>query len=107
MKTYLPTAAIALVCSTLSLGCNFPQFSAKRDFQKVIPINSQVDVHVQTFNGSISVTPSDQSEISLVAHIKAHGNSQDEADAALDSLVPEIDTTTSAITIACKKRNQV
>ena len=55
----------------------------------------------------ITVTPSDQSEIQMVAHAKAYGNSQEEADAALEALVPEIDTTTSAVTIAWKKRNQM
>lgn len=106
MKTLTYTLATAIVGLALTSGCNVPQFSAKRDFEKVIPINSQVDVNVQTFNGNITVTPSDQSEIQLVAHIKAYGHSQEEADSALETLVPEIDTTTSAITIACKKRIQ-
>ncbi len=43
----------------------------------------------------------------MIAHVKAYGYSQEEADSALESLMPEIDTTTSAITIACKKRNQM
>ncbi len=107
MKKRICTLATAIVGLTLWSGCNVPQFSAKRDFEKIIPINSQVDVNVQTFNGSITVTPCDQSEIQMVAHVKAYGYSQEEADSALDALVPEIDTTTSAITIACKKRNQM
>lgn len=106
MKTLTSTFAIAVLYAACFSGCNTPQFSAKRDFQKVIPINSQVDVNVQTFNGSITITPSTQPEIELIAHIKAHGFNQEEADAALDSLSPDIDTTASAITIACKKRNQ-
>ena len=107
MKASTPAFAIATIGLTLLAGCNMPQFSAKRDFEKIIPINSQVDVNVQTFNGSITVTPSDLSEIQLVAHAKAYGYSQEEADSALEALVPEIDTTTSAVTIACKKRNQM
>ena len=87
-------------------GCNMPQFSAKRDFEKVIPINSQVNVNAETFNGSITVTPTDQSEVSLVAHMKSYGYTQEEADSALDTLVPNIDTTASALTIACKRRSQ-
>lgn len=106
MKTLASTFAIALIGIAIFSGCNTPQFSAKRDFQKVIPINSQVDVNVETFNGNIIVTPTDKSEIELVAHIKTYGYSQEEADAALESVVPEIDTTTNAITIVCKKRNQ-
>lgn len=107
MKTFASSLAAVSLWTALFSGCNAPQFSAKRDFQKVIPINSQVNVNVQTFNGNITITPSDQPEIDLIAHIKAYGYSQEEADAALDALSPEIDTTTSAITIACKKRNQV
>jgi DUF4097 and DUF4098 domain-containing protein YvlB len=101
------TLSLATMLSVFFIGCNAPQFSAKRDFQKVIPINSQVDVNVQTFNGSISVTPSDQPEIELIAHIKAFGYSQEEADSALEALSPEIDTTASSLTVTCKKRNQV
>ena len=106
MKTPASTLAMAAILAACFTGCNTPQFSAKRDFEKTIPINSQVDVNVQTFNGSITVTPTDQPEIYLVAHIKAYGYSQEEADTALESLSPEIDTTTTAITIASKKRNQ-
>jgi len=106
MKTIASALAIASFGVALLSGCNMPQFSAKRDFQKVIPINSQVDVNVETFNGSITVSPTDQSEIELVAHIKTYGYTQEEADAALEMVGPEIDTTASTITIACKKRNQ-
>lgn len=107
MKSLAPTFACVAFCAALLTGCNAPQFSAKRDFEKVIPINSQVDVNVQTFNGSITVTPSEVSEISLVAHAKSYGNTQEEAEAVLESLVPHIDTTATAITIECKKRNQL
>jgi len=106
MKTLASTFAIAFVGFAIFSGCNMPQFSAKRDFQKVIPINSQVNVNAETFNGNITVSPTDQSEVELIAHIKAHGYTQEEADAALDSLAPEIDTTASALTIVCKRRNQ-
>jgi len=106
MKTLASTFAIASFGFAIFSGCNMPQFSSKRDFQKVIPINSQVNVIAETFNGSITVSPADQSEVELVAHIKAYGYTQDEADAAVDSLTPEIDTTASALTIACKRRNQ-
>ena len=106
MKTLASAFAIASLGIAIFSGCNTPQFSAKRDFNKVIPINSQVDVNVETFNGSITVAPTDQSEIELVAHIKTYGYTQEEADAALEGVVPEIDTTTSAITISCKKRSQ-
>ena len=97
---------MAAIGVALLSGCNLPNFSAKRDFQTVIPINSQVDVNVQTFNGSITVTPTDQSEIELIAHVKAYGNTQEEADAAVETLFPEIDTTTTAITIEVKRRAQ-
>ena len=107
MKTIASAFAIASIGVALISGCNTPQFSAKRDFQKVIPINSQVDINVETFNGSITVTPTDQSEIELVAHIKTYGYSQEDADAALEVVMPEIDTTASAITISCKKRNRM
>ena len=106
MKTRFSTFPVAAILALGILGCNAPQFSAKRDFQKVIPINSQVDVNVETFNGSITVTPSDQPQIELVAHVRAYGFTQDDADAALESLSPEIDTSTTAITITSKKRNQ-
>lgn len=106
MKSYSPTFAVATIGIALLSGCNLPNFSAKRDFETVIPINSQVDVNVQTFNGSITVTPTDQSEIELIAHAKAYGNTQEEADAALETLFPEIDTTTTAITIGIKRRTQ-
>jgi DUF4097 and DUF4098 domain-containing protein YvlB len=106
MKTIASAFAITSIGFAFLSGCNTPQFSAKRDFQKVIPINSRVDVNVETFNGNITVTPTDQSEIELVAHIKTYGYTQEEADAALETVVPEIDTTTSAISIECKKRNQ-
>ncbi len=107
MKSLVPSLAIVVLNAALFAGCNAPQFSATRDFEKVIPINSQVDVNVQTFNGSINVTPSSESEITLVAHAKAYGNTQAEVETALESLVPQIDTTTTAINIECKKRNQL
>ena len=106
MKTLASTFAMASFGIAIFSGCNMPQFSAKRDFEKVIPINSQVNVNAETFNGSITVTPTDQSEVSLVAHMKSYGYTQEEADSALDSLVPNIDTTASALTIACKRRSQ-
>lgn len=106
MKTLATTFAMASFGFAIFTGCNMPQFSAKRDFKKVIPINSQVNVNAETFNGSISVTPTDQAEVELIAHIKAHGYTQEDADAALDSLTPIIDTTASELTIACKRRNQ-
>jgi DUF4097 and DUF4098 domain-containing protein YvlB len=106
MKTLASTFAMASLGIAIFSGCNMPQFSAKRDYEKVIPINSQVNVNAETFNGSITVTPTDQSEVALVAHIKSYGYTQEEADAALDSLSPAIDTTASALTIACKRRNQ-
>ena len=90
MKSLVPSLAIVVLNAALFAGCNAPQFSATRDFEKVIPINSQVDVNVQTFNGSINVTPSSESEITLVAHAKAYGNTQAEAETALESLVPQI-----------------
>lgn len=86
-------------------GCDMPAFSAKRDFQKTIPVNSQVEVIAETFNGSLEVTPSETSEIELVAHIKAYGHTQEEADQYLEELQPEIETSTSAVTIRCKKRS--
>ena len=107
MKSLPLYFAIPSIVAALFTGCNAPQFSAKRDFEKVIPINSQVDVNVQTFNGSITVTPSEESEISLIAHAKSYGNTQEEADTALELLTPQIDTTATAITIECKKRNQI
>jgi len=106
MQTITSTFALASVGILLITGCNVPQFSAKRDFEKIIPINSQVNVNVKTFNGNITVTPSDLSEIQLVAHAKAYGNTQEEADSEVERLVPEIDTTASAITIECKRRTQ-
>ena len=86
-------------------GCNAtPRFSAKRDFEKIVPVNSKVDVIVETFNGFIEVTPCDQSEIQVLAHIKTYGATQEEADETLESLTPEFDTTATAVRIQCKRR---
>ena len=105
--TTLPCKSIGLGMAGLLFlsGCNLPGFSAKKDFESTIPVNSQVEVIAETFNGSIDVTPTENSEIELIAHIKAYGNSQEEADKALELLIPEVDTSTDAVTIRCKKRS--
>jgi len=106
MRILAPTFAMASLCVVLFPGCDIPKFSATRDFEKVIPINSQVDVIVKTSNGSITVTPTDKLEIEMVAHAKAYGMTQEEAEAALETLMPEIDTTTTSITLECTRRAQ-
>ena len=40
----------------------------------------------------------------MVAHAKAYGMTQDEAEAALEALSPEIDTTATSITFECTNR---
>lgn len=95
---------VAIAIGTFT-GCSYtPPFSAMRDFEKIVPVNSKVDVIVETFNGSIEVTPCDQSEIQVLAHIKAYGSTQEEADETLESLIPEFDTTAEAVRIQCEKR---
>ena len=96
--------ATGMICLGFFVGCNASQFSAKRDYEKAIPINSQVEVIVETFNGSIVVTPCDQLEVQVLAHMRSGGNTQEEADEAIDSLIPDFDTTATALKIKCKKR---
>lgn len=99
-KTILCIAGFLVIA-----GCQVPQFSATRDFEKVVPVSSQLEVVAKTFNGSITVTPTDKPEISIVAHAKSFGMTQEEADEALDGLSPVIDTSGGKLTIECKKRN--
>jgi len=95
---------VAIAIGTLAGCSSTSRFSAARDFEKIVPVNSKVDVIVDTFNGSIEVTPCDQSEIQVLAHIKTYGSTQVEADETLESLIPEIDTTAEAVRIQCNKR---
>jgi DUF4097 and DUF4098 domain-containing protein YvlB len=87
----------------LLTGCNFPKFSATKDFETSITVNSPVEVIVSTFNGSIEVNPSESNEIQLVAHMKAFGESQEQAESRLESLVPSVDTQEKSVTIRCEK----
>jgi DUF4097 and DUF4098 domain-containing protein YvlB len=95
------------LCMIAFAGCNVPRFSANRDYQKTIPVNSQVEVIADAFNGFIKVSPSDGPQIELVAHMKAYGYSVQDAEGALDSLIPEIDTTEDAVHIKTKKRDSM
>jgi DUF4097 and DUF4098 domain-containing protein YvlB len=105
MKTQSVLVAGALLGFGFLAGCYSPKYSASRDFEKVIPVNSQVEVVADTFNGSIEVTPCDLPEIQVIAHLKSYGDSAEQADARLDSLVPEVDTKANTVTIRCKKRS--
>lgn len=108
MKIQIPFVSAAFLASLiLSVGCSLQNFSASRDYQKTIPVNSQVEVVVDSFNGDILVTKSDTPEIAIVAHMKAYGSSQEAAESALDALVPSIDSYGQSIQIKAKQTRRV
>ncbi|MEQ1827738.1 MAG: DUF4097 family beta strand repeat-containing protein [Pirellula sp.] len=106
MKLVTPSIASCLVGIAMFAGCDVPQFSATQVFEKTIPINSVVDVIAETHNGSIEVSPCESQEIQLVAHLKSYGNTQEEADSRLDSLIPQIETTDGSVTIHANKSTE-
>jgi DUF4097 and DUF4098 domain-containing protein YvlB len=100
-----PTLTIGVTC-LLSSGCDLPRFSATKDFQKTITVNSPTEIVADTFNGSIEVTAGSNNEVEVLAHLVAYADSDALAREKLDSLIPEINTTTEALTIRSTKSKE-
>lgn len=104
MKKFLKLAFAASTCSiAFTVGCNNPNFSAKRDFETTIDASGPTLVHASTFNGPIEVSQSPDKEVHLVAHITARGYTQEEADKTLDTLIPQINVSDSEVSIKADK----
>jgi hypothetical protein len=86
-------------------GCSidYPRFEAREDFKTSVPVDGQLELDVTTFNGNISVRESAESSIDVVAHMKARGNTQEEADAGLAFLKPTVETNASGIKLIVKR----
>jgi DUF4097 and DUF4098 domain-containing protein YvlB len=103
-SAYTKLSPIPLVMLLLgTFGCAVPQFSSTKDFSKTVPVNSKVDVLIETFNGKIEVTPSATNSIEVIAHVKAYGPTQDEADKIAELLEPKVDTSAMLVSILCEK----
>lgn len=86
-------------------GCtiSIPRFEAREDFKTTIPVDGQVEFDVSTFNGTISVHENPNNAIDVVAHMLARGQTQEEADAGLESLKPTTETNASEIKLSVKR----
>lgn len=78
-------------------------YSASRDFEKTIPCDSQIEVEVSSFCGDILITKSELPEITIVAHMKAYGSNQKEAEGILDSLIPTIESNDKSTQIVAEQ----
>ena len=104
MKSRLALTAFTLLsCCIPLVGCNIKNYSASRDFQKTIPFDSQMEVEVSSFCGDIVITKSELPEITVVAHMKAYGSSQNEAEGILDSLIPSIESNDKSTQIVAEQ----
>ena len=107
MKTRLALTTFTLFsCCIPFVGCNLKNYSASRDYQKTIPCDSQLEVEVRSFCGDILITKSDLPEITIVAHMKAYGASQKEAEGTLDSLVPTIESNDKSAQIVVEQKER-
>ena len=107
MKTRLALTSFTLLSFCIPfVGCNLKNYSASRDYQKTIPCDSQIEVEVSSFCGDILITKSDLPEITIVAHMKAYGASQKEAEGTLDSLVPTIESNEKSTQIVVERKER-
>jgi DUF4097 and DUF4098 domain-containing protein YvlB len=107
MKTRLALTSFTLLSFCIPfVGCNLKNYSASRDYQKTIPCDSQIEVEVSSFCGDILITKSDLPEITIVAHMKAYGASQKEAEGTLDSLVPTIESNEKSTQIVVEQKER-
>ncbi len=107
MKTRLALTSFTLLSFCIPfVGCNLKNYSASRDYQKTIPCDSQIEVEVSSFCGDILITKSDLPEITIVAHRKAYGASQEEAEGTLDSLVPTIESNEKSTQIVVEQKER-
>lgn len=103
----LTRSFVSVIGLGLLVGCNMsiPQYWATRDFDKTIETQGQVNVTVETYNGSIEVTPSETQELQIHAVVKSYAESQSEADSRLDSLMPQIEQGGESIKIKAEKHS--
>ena len=107
MKSRLALTAFTLLsCCVPLVGCNMKNYSASRDFEKTIPCDSQMEVEVSSFCGDIVITKSELPEITIVAHMKAYGSSQKEAEGFLDSLIPSIESNDKSTQIVAEQKER-